>query len=198
MRKRQTHLSQWHEYVGSASEFGFHLTLCDALYFFSEAHARTAIADIKFLLRQIKPFEISGFQMAVDFPAPGSLAIKTQDPDGILEALEHELVQRVYRRAAASCYSLELTPTKRDNDLKRARMMIERYKAPYILQRFFPHFTLMSQLPTEKKPQIRQELNEIFSKEVGNSALRVNKLALMTRLSPGTPWVIKEEICLGR
>jgi 2'-5' RNA ligase len=92
---------------------------------------------------------------------------------------------------------MEMVPTKRDNDLKRARMMIERYKAPYILQRFYPHFTLLTQLPQNKSLQINKELKELFSKEVGNPVLRVNKLALMTRLSPESPWVIKEEICLG-
>jgi hypothetical protein len=96
IRKHQIHLSQWQEYVGTANEFGFHLTLCDVLYFFSETQAGAAIAEIRFLLKQFKPFEISGFQIASDFPAPGNVAIRVQDPDGILVALENELVHRVY------------------------------------------------------------------------------------------------------
>lgn|GEM_PF-2361778 len=198
VRNRRTHTSQWQEYVGNACEFGFHLTLCDALFFFSESHARSAIADIKFLLKSFKSFEISGFQVKEDFPAAGCAAIKVQDTEGVLEAMEYELVQRVYRRAAASYYSIDLAPTKRDNDFKRARLMIERYKAPYILQRFYPHFTLLTQLPQEKKLDITQELKESFEKEVGNQVIRVNKVAIMTRNTSKEPWVIKEEICLGR
>jgi hypothetical protein len=128
IRKRQLKASPWQEYVGGAREFGFHLTICDVLYFFSETHAKSAVEEIKFLAKTFKPFDISDFLLTPGLPDENSLAVRVDDRSGRLEAMHHEIVHRVYRRAAASNYSLGLAPLERDNNTERAQMMIERYK----------------------------------------------------------------------
>lgn len=200
IRKKQSAVSPWQEYTGDAREFGFHLTICDVLYFFSNAQTKSAAAEIEFLAKSFKPFEISGFRLDAGFPDENSLALRVDDPSGRLEALHYEMVRRVYRRAAASNYSLGLAPFKRDNEIERARMMIERYKAPYIMSRYTPHFTLLNGVTPGEKPSVEKKVKELFSKRCGDRdlVLRVEKLALMSRPAPGAPWVIEKEINLEK
>lgn len=189
--------SPWQEYVGNARDFGFHLTVCDVLYFCSEAHAKMAKAAVEFVASGFKPFEITNLRLKVQFPGPLSLAIVGDDLSGSLEALHSELVHHVYRRAVASNYSLKLASLDRDPHIERARLMIERYKAPYILQRYYPHFTLLNYLPKEKQPEVYKALENHFANLVPERTLRVEKLALMIRPAADAPWKIEREIRLG-
>lgn len=189
--------SPWQEQVGNARDFGFHLTVCDALYFWNEATAKMAKSAVEFLARAFKPFEITNLCLKPQCPDPTSLAIVGDEHSGTLEALHCELVYHVYRRAAASNYSLGLADLKRDQDIERARLMISRYKAPYIFQRYRPHFTLLTNVSPETLPEVYEALNTHFNDRVQERTLRVEKLALMTRPTPDSPWVIEKEIELG-
>ena len=120
-----------------------------------------------------------------------------EDPSGTLEALHHELVHRANRRAVASNYSLGLANPSRDKDFERAALMIKRYGAPYILKRFVPHFTLLTNVPTEAQTKIYLKLERSFAEMVRVRAIRVERLAVMSRPTPRAPWVIREEIKLG-
>ena len=157
-----------------------------------------AKAEIAFLAEQFRPFEVTELQIASDFPDAHSLAIVMKDPSGRLEALHCELVHRVYRRAIASNYSLGLAKVARDRDTKRARLMIELYRAPYILQRYQPHFTLLTQVPDGERAQVAEELESAFSENVERRTVRIERLAIMVRPSPGAPWEIEREVKLGR
>lgn len=117
-----------------------------------------------------------------------------KDPSGNLESLHFELVNRVYRRAIASNYSLGLYNPNRDQNVDRSRLMIDRYHAPYILQRYFPHFTLLAKVLPEEKNKIFEELKTAFSEEVKERSLRVEKVAIMCRPRVGDPWIIEDEI----
>lgn len=74
--------------------------------------------------------------------------------------------------------------------------MIKRYHAPYILQRFIPHFTLLTNISPEEQPQALEKLEKEFSQKVQERTIRVERLALMTRSVENNMWVIKEEIQL--
>lgn len=201
VRKRSPSRSRWRSQVGDARDFGFHMTLSDALYFLTEAEVESVWAEVKFLAEDFKPFDLTGLRLAPSFPDATSLSIVMDDPSGSLEALHYELVHRVYRRAAASNYSLGLAKLVRDQDTQRARLMVERYKAPYILQRFRPHFTLLTNVPPEEQSTTCQELEKIFCEQVPGRTIRVRKLARMSRrLVTGAKtknWVIEEETKLG-
>jgi len=190
--------SAWSKQVGIAQEFGFHLTLCDSLYFFNEAEVKSIQEEIKFILKNFLTFNISGFLLEAGFPDKNSISIRVEDQSGSLEALHHEIVHRVYRRAAASNYELGLASLKRDKDIDRARLMMERYHAPYIFHRFTPHFTLLTNVSPEEQPQVLKEFEKMFSQKVQEQTIRVERLAFMTRLAENDRWVIKEEIQLYR
>ncbi|MEW6738255.1 MAG: DUF1045 domain-containing protein, partial [Acidobacteriota bacterium] len=188
--------SRWQNFVGEAHDYGFHLTLCDVLYFLDKIEVENVLKEIKYLVHQFKPFELTELQLAGAFPDSNSLSIVMKDSSGSLEALHNELVHRVYRRAKASNYSLELTKLKRERDYQRSQLMIDRYLAPYILQRFHPHFTLLTNVAMEQQLSIYQELEAIFAERVHEQTIVVKNLAVMFRHKPDSRWIIAEEVDL--
>lgn len=205
--------SEWEKSVGDARAFGFHLTLCDALYFLEEAAVKAVVAEAKYIAREFEPFklELSDCQVVAGFPDESSISIVPKDPTGTIEALHYEFVHRIYRRAVASNYSLGKAEPTRDKELGRAHLMIKRYLAPYILGRFCPHFTLLTKVEPSKRhefhAQLSQEYDEVVRKALasGKPFVRFDQLAIMYKPKP-TPkdleprWVIfdKDEIALGR
>jgi hypothetical protein len=196
-RKRSRDSSPWRDQVGSASEFGFHLTVCDVLFFLTRADLKSVITEAQFLAREIRPFDLTELQVRSAFPDGTSISIAADDPSGNLEVLHHELVQRVNRRAAASNYSLGLAGLARDKDYQRAELMIKRYCAPYILKRFIPHFTLLTNVAAAAQARSYSKVEKLFAEKVEVRAIRVDRLAVMARPSPRLPWIIAEEIELG-
>lgn len=198
VRERQELGSKWQKYLGGADAYGFHLTICDALYFLSEGEMRSAINEIEFVASEFEPFILSDLQVKRGFPDDRSISLVPTDSSGSLEALHHEFVQRVYRRAVASNYTLGLAKLARDSDRKRANLMIERYLAPYILSRFKPHFTLLTNVRENQQGAIRARLARLYEEDVGNVPVQVDKLAIMSKSTPTSRWEIKSEIDLGR
>jgi hypothetical protein len=188
----------WAEMVGDAAGFGFHLTICDSLYFLNEEEIRYAIAEVEYLATGLEAFELRDLQITRGFPHAAAFALSLKDPSGGIEILHHELVQRVFRRAAASNYSLGLARLDRDPDNLRSSTMLRRYRAPYILGRFRPHFTLLTRVPEEKREQVHGELAERFRQAGCAETIRVERLAVMERSSLVSPWVIRQEIPLDR
>lgn len=188
--------SRWSKQVGGAKDFGFHLTLCDALYFFNSSEIERAIAEVEFMAKTFEPFEITDLEIAPNIPDSSSISVVLKDMSGNLEALHHEFVYRIYRRAAGSNYSLGIDKPSRDFDVRRTRLMIKRYNAPYILRRYYPHFTLLSNI-TSNQIETHEEIKKLFSEQVKNKSIRIDKIAIMSRPSMAKPWIIKKEIDLG-
>ena len=206
--------SDWGDFVGGARAFGFHLTLCDALYFLTEGELLTAINEAGFVASEFERFrmKLSDFQVKAGFPDERSISLLPRDPTGTLEALHHEFVGRIYRRAVASNYTLGLAEPSRDDELERASLMIQKYLAPYILSRFCPHFTLLTNVALDEQPEIEAKLSHEYHRIVeqaeqaeragkaGASFLKVDNLAVMSRSKPPSPqepnppWVINKEI----
>ncbi len=197
VRRQQRLTAPWPELVGGADAFGFHLTICDALYFLEESEVRAAVAEVLFLAQDFRPFELAELRLEQGFPFPRALALRPRDASGTLEALHHELTLRVNRRAAASNYTLGLTRQGRDERDERTRLMLRRYRAPYVLQRFTPHFTLLADVPAERWPEVFPRAEELFAERVQERSLRVERLAVMERAEPEGPWMITAEVRLG-
>ena len=197
VRQQAELASPWAEHVGIARIYGFHLTLCDALYFLNETDVDIVTTELEFLLREFKPFKLTNLEIVPAFPDDRSLAMRFTEPSGSLEALHYEVVHRVYRRAFASNYSLGLSKPVRDNDLQRAELMIKRYNAPYIMQRYRPHFTLMVDVPPDQQDAIHVALQQHYAQQVANDEVVVDKLAIMKRPAPDKPWIIDREITIG-
>jgi hypothetical protein len=155
------------------------------------------VADVEFLAQEFQPFELTAIRLEHAFPDAESMSLVAEDASGSLEALHHELVHRAYRRAAASDYTLDSSLLTRGMGSRRHRMMIRRYKAPYILQGFRPHLTLLSSVPPDEQPRFAQELADLFSQQVPDRTIQVSDLVIVSRASPESRYVIEREIRLG-
>lgn len=151
----------WTPHVGGAAEYGFHLTLCDALYFLNPDEVALAGHEVAFIAKDYAPFELVNLRVERRFPDDHSIAIIGDDPSGTLEALHCEFVTRVYRRASASNYSLGKAAATRDDQWRRADLMIRRFRAPYILQSYRPHFTLLTVVKPEEQERFSNRLQPV-------------------------------------
>ena len=192
VHKKSVQRTKWVNAVGAAADFGFHLTIADALYCATEQDINLISEEVQFLAQGFRPFKLT-LSLEKDFPNNKGIALVCNDQTGSLEALHHEMVARVYRMAVASNYSLKLAQADRDNDQERADLMIKRYFAPYILQRFKPHFSLLSNVPAEKKDQIFAEIKELYEKRVESPVIEIRSIAIMQRPDPAGRWQILNE-----
>lgn len=205
IRHQSSIVSQWPpEYIGEARNYGFHLTLADALYFAHQSDIQLVTEEIKNLVQGFIPFQLD-FRIQAGFPNKESISLVCFDENGTyfdksgtLEALHHELVFRCYRRAIGSNYDLRLVKPDRDQDEDRADLMIQRYHAPYIFNCFRPHFTLLTKVPPEKLGFVSQEISELFKKKVPEPHIKVKRIAILERPDLNQPWKIRHEIKLGR
>lgn len=196
LRNHTTLMSPWADYVGTAADFGFHLTVADALYFSCQRDIDLLHKEVEFVARELQPFSIR-FKIQERFPNESSISLVCYDESGALESLHCELVFRCYRRAVASNYSLGLVAMDRDPSLPRAKLMIQRYRAPYVLQRFKPHFTLLTKVPADKMDEVARKVKEFYHQEVKTQQIDIKDIALMVKPQMDQHWQISQEIRLG-
>ncbi|HPY93077.1 MAG: DUF1045 domain-containing protein [Methanothrix sp.] len=196
VRKSCTVESDWSEYVGFAADFGFHLTIADVLYYPCQRDIDLLCKTVEFVAQELHPFSLSA-EIKERFPNDSSISLVCHDKSGTLESMHYEMVFRCYRQAVASNYSLGLSSCDRDSSLPRDDLMIKRYHAPYILQRFNPHFTLLTEVPPDKMDEVARELKEIYETVMKKEQqILINDIAIMVKSQPDRPWQIKQRIQL--
>lgn len=196
VRENRPSISPVANAVGAAADFGFHLTIADALYFANPREIELLQKEIEIVAMGFKPFKVE-FTFQPGFPNNNSLALICNDKSGTLEALNHEMVARCYTQACASNYSLELMPSDRDLNRERTTLMLEHYHAPYILQKFTPHFTLLSSLPAVNKEEVIAKIESSYKEQVKDEHIIIDRLCIMRRPQMNRPWQILQEIKLG-
>jgi hypothetical protein len=90
-----------HNAVGAAFDYGLHVTIADALYCVAPSEVDLICKEVEFLANEFRPFTMN-LSLEKDFPNERGIALVCQDKTGSLEALHHEMVSRVYRKAVAS------------------------------------------------------------------------------------------------
>lgn len=196
LRERHSTDSPWIEWVGSAAEYGFHLTVADVLYFLNQNEIDRLHRELENLASGLRPFRLSNLKVAAGLPNPRSISLSSEDNSGSMETLHHELVFRTYRRAAASNYSLGLAHLDRDSNHNRAHLMIQRYHAPYILNAFKPHFSLLTNVAASKLLETERDVRLLFEEMVPDDHVVIKSVALVTRPSPDARWEIEREVRL--
>lgn len=199
VRRARTLPTELQHEAGDASGFGFHLTLCDVLYFASSADRERIVKEVEYLARYIEPFELTGLEVRGGYPDERTVSIAADDQTGALEILHHELVHRVYRDAKQSNYTLDRKPMLRDPTgpwIARDRAVIERFRAPYILSRYEPHFTLLSNVPTKCRQTVYERLRDDFARSVPHKTTKVDRIAVMSPTDRGR-WAIDRELRLA-
>ncbi len=195
VRGKSSLLSPWSPSVGTAADFGFHLTVADALYLGSRRELDLLIKEIEFISREFKPFTVD-FSWQEGFPNVNSIAVVCAEESGVLESLHFEMIARCYRQALGSNYSMDLVPVDRSSSAERNKLMIQRYHAPYILQQFKPHFTLLTNLPQTplERESVVSSLYKAYRERIRLEKIEIASICIMTRSRAGRPWQIAEEI----
>lgn len=191
--------NSWDSSIGAAGDFGFHLTVADALYCTHPKDVDLICSEVEFVAQRSQPFTLE-FKLQNGFPTAQGIALVCCDESGALESLHHEIVSRVYRKAVASNYSRSLgkiARADRDHYTQRAEYMIRHYHAPYILNSYRPHFSLLSAVPPDKKEQVSADIEGLLKESAVEEAVRIRDIAVMHRPDPGGRWRILKEFKLG-
>jgi hypothetical protein len=185
-------------WLGNAGEFGFHLTVADALYMYSQRDVDSLQKEIEFVLQGMPSLPLK-LQFKEGFPNKSSVSLVCENESGLLEYLHHELVARCYRTAAGSNYDLGLVSADRGGGSERTRWMIQHYHAPYILGKFQPHFTLLTALPAEasERRKTLDQLGQMYEERVPDEEIELRELYLMRRPQMNRPWQIARELTFG-
>jgi hypothetical protein len=187
IRKNEALTSRWESAVGGASNFGFHVTVADVLYFAGKSEVEFLQKEIECLASELRPFKLTFFLRA-GFPNAHSVALMCEEQSGVLETLHHELVGRVYADAAASEYSLGRAKMDRGTNADRN-----------ILNEYRPHFTLLTALEGKASSRIVGEVEEAFRTSVSEPwTADIASICLMARPERTQPWQIAREIPFGR
>jgi hypothetical protein len=185
-------------WVGDAGDFGFHVTVADALYMYSQRDVDLLQKEIEFLLQGLPPIPLK-LTLSEGFPNRSSVSLTLENENGVLEYLHHELVSCCYRTAAGSNYDLGLVSTDRGGASERTRLMIQHYHAPYVLSSFRPHFTLLTNLPAEDagRRKLLEQLRQMYEERVPEQEIELHELYLMRRPQPNRPWQVARELVIG-
>lgn len=197
VREKSPLTSPWQEWVGSAAEFGLHLTIADALYFFSKQDVNFLETQIRDFCARLKPFSLR-YEVVAGFPDATTISLVCTDSSGSLHAIHSDMVARCYSQAAGSNYTLHAVPTNRNYCMQteRTAMMKKLYKAPYVLECFKPHITLLTKVPAEKIMELTAELAGNFHDVNPQQTISVKKIAIMEKSHDS--WALKgEELPLG-
>ena len=151
--------------------------------------------ELEFVLKDFPRFWLTDFELVPGFPDERSISLRCRDRGRALEALHFEMMSIVYRRAAASNYTLGLAGRRYEGD-HGSDLMIARYRAPYILSSFSPHWTLLSNVAPERLEETAAEVSAFFEQHVPSRSIEIAKVAVMSQPSSGAPWQIEREIPL--
>jgi len=197
IRRQRDCTSLWKTEIGDASDYGFHITICDVLYFLTAAHRSIAVAEAKYLTGCLRRFAFRLLGIRKQFPNTQRVSIAIDDYEGGLETLHSEFVHRIYRRAIGSAYTLgSLSLPKKQTS--RTMLMLNRYHAPYVLAQYMPHFTLANGVVEARQLSLVNDLERSFARSGSEEIVTVEKIAIMTKSSQGDKWVIEEELPLAR
>jgi hypothetical protein len=186
-------VAELQQYAGEASEYGFHLTLADALYFINEAEIDRIKAELRTLAESFPPFKFTNFRIVNDLISEKEIVILCDDPSGVTEALHFELLSRMYTVAISSNYSAGLTRKKIvSKNPQRAALMVKRYGSPYILKEFDLHFTLCDSCPTDinVRKDILSKLESAFKEYFTNEEVEIDELCLLVKNKNDDKWKI--------
>ena len=185
-------------YVGDARDFGFHVTIADALYFASESALDRIDAELRAIAKTFEPFTLSHLKVGQNIDQRNDIVLVCEDLSGSAEALHHEMVSRIYPLAISSYYFSNKQGFDESLYSPRDALMINRYGAPYILSRFKPHYTLLADPPEdiEENNRVKKEIIRRTEKFI-NGTVAIRKLALVVKDNRNM-WVIKTEISLGK
>jgi hypothetical protein len=147
----QATLRQW---TGRASEFGLHCTIAGADIVYRDEDVDEIKDRLAWIAGRTPPFTVTDGRYFDDFPSnPHALVTRLDDRDGELQRLHERVVTMVSPLHVSSF----CTPP-RDPDDARAWAIYTRTGESGALERFLPHWSLLTSLPDQSAWTLAREL----------------------------------------
>lgn len=160
-------VGHFHEFVGPASAYGFHLTVADVMYLEVNQIA-TVISELSEIASHIDHFHLEVVDLLESEFGEHSIALGCIETSGRLEKLIAEVAVRIRPLALGTNYTLDPSIASLYGPLRpRDRTMLEAYQSPYVFSRFHPHFTLA--MPSTAPPlKDRQRMLKTVRRRFGS------------------------------
>jgi len=109
------------------------------------------------------------------------------------------MVTRVHGMAISSYYTVGRGRDQIETDEKRDALMMERYGAPFILDRFQLHFTLLANPPQQRSDRgaVLRTLKAAIE-DLSTDVLEIHEVVLVTRTSRDAYWRVRERFQLTK
>jgi hypothetical protein len=133
-------------WIGKAEVFSFHITIADCLSYRVEDVVEID-ARLRWIASRMAPFTLTNGRFFTNFhDAPTALTLTFDSPDGALQQLHRLVVTLISVLHERSPYFSHLEETL-DDPLRRNLI---RYGAPWVLDHFWPHWSLATSVPDQK------------------------------------------------
>src|SRR3989344_1742311 len=171
----------WNE---NAREYGFHLTLTDAVYINEDKlkEIENTLSMTLELFSKANKYLLEVENKPVTFWKKGgdqaALKFKLNSSVMMLHCVLASLLQT---KGNGSSYSDITSKNTREFTLDMNRK-IKRFWSPYVLDEFRPHFTLINPYNGQDYKKIEDNLNKIFK---GIKSINIESLCLVTQNGPG-------------
>lgn len=181
------------QYAGGARQFGFHMTVADALWVADPAIIKCVERVVGEIFRSIREHEgeiTIAYELVGGFPDGNSISLKCSETEGRLAKLHRKLVEQVYPLALGSNYTLGDAGATRNycDDSEGNKTRTKMFYAPYVLDCFVPHFTLLSAVPEDKLQSVAAELMQEFPILAGTRGVTISALTVMRKPVGEAQW----------
>jgi len=196
-------------WADNAREYGFHLTIGDAIDLDGSDETKrldliaTELEDIlacfnpssDFLLTTPPGGPVSFFPSGSR--AKKSVVVLRYKANAALQILEALIVARINPLGCGSGYLERLNkPVSEFNPYHTAR--IRKFYSPTVLDSFTPHFTLLDPCPKLlESPDGRARMQHFLDEKFGHCEVRVDSICLLTKRDGEVSWSIRKEFPLS-
>jgi len=180
------------DWVGKAQQYGFHLTIGDAIDFVGNLH--TIEKEIDDIVACFHPDHRFTLKKCTDFVIRwGEAVVLRYDPNDYLKILHTLIVARVNPLGNGSGY-LERYLSGIDHCTERdCHHKIMKFYSPYVLDSYLPHFSLLSSYTGQDYQSVKQLFSTMFNKF---PCLKLNSVCLMIQMHKDENWIIYKEFDL--
>jgi mannose-6-phosphate isomerase-like protein (cupin superfamily) len=188
------------EWTSRCKQYGFHMTVTDAIEF-----KMGAIVEIEHEIKGIlecfnpsNPFTLTALDdNFVDFFGPEKNAVVLRyKPSENLKILHAVLVSRLHPVGLGSGYLRQyLRSPERYTEKPHHIARIKKFFSPTIFDSYSPHFTLLDPYSGQDRESLKKVISDLFSK---HTQITISSLSLLLQFTPERNWIIHKEFHIGR
>ena len=180
------------DWVKKAQQYGFHLTIGDAIDFVGNLYTiEKEIADIVACFHPDHCFTLKKCEEPVT--RWGKAVVLRYDPNDFLKILHTLIVTRVNPLGNGSGYLQRYLSGIDQYSEQCYHYRIMKFYSPYVLDSYLPHFSLLSSYAGQDYQSVEQLFSTMFNQF---PCLKLDSLCLMIQMHEDENWIIYREFDL--